>query len=144
MHKKLPDHLKSITFLFVDDMTFYHSLLQQTLVNLGHTGKILFANNVKEAISVVSDTYQSGQKIDFIISDYLLGDISGIAFAKKVRAHPVLANLPMIMISTDDNSQNVIEAINVGVDNYVFKPLDPNVLLEKIIFSWNKRNPKVS
>lgn len=138
----LPEHFKNMTFLYVEDMTFYQSLLQQSLVNLGHVGKIHFAPRVKEAIDVINSIYQSGSTIDFIISDFHLQDGNSIDLIKKIRANKVLANIPLVIFSTDDNKQNIFDAFAAGADEYMFKPIDPEVLVEKIVFCWNKRNSK--
>lgn len=140
MNNEFPAHLKNISFLIVDDMSFYLSLVQQILANLGHTGKVYTAKSLKDAISTVNDIYQAGGKVDFVIADYHLTDSNGITFAKKIRANKILFNIPIIIYSTDDNSSNIIEAIDAGVDNYFFKPINEEVFLEKIIFCWEKRN----
>ena len=140
MSLELPSHLKGISFLIVDDMSFYISLLEQTLTNLGHTGKVYSAKSLKGAIEEVNTIYQAGDKIDFIIADYHLPDSNGVALAKKVRSHRSLHNIPIIIFSTDDNSKNIIDAIDAGVDNFFFKPIVEEVFLEKIIFCWDKRH----
>lgn len=135
-----PDHFKNMTFLYVEDMTFYQSLLQQTMTNLGHIGKIHFAPSVKDAVEVINSVYQSGSKIDFIISDFHLQDGSSLDLIKKIRANAVLAKIPLVIFSTDDNKQNILNAFAAGADEYMFKPIDPEILLGKIVFCWNKRN----
>ncbi|MFA6237665.1 MAG: response regulator [Bacteriovorax sp.] len=140
MALELPDHLREITFLIVDDMSFYRSLVEQTLGNLGHVGKIYSAKDLKEAINIVNEVYKTGGRIDFVIADYHLSDSTGVELAKKMRAQKVLKNIPIVIFSTDDNSNNIIEAIDAGVDNFFFKPIKDEILLEKINFCWNKRN----
>ena len=51
----------------------------------------------------------------------------------------MLSNIPVLMITTDNNSARVIEAFEAGIDNYLFKPIDDQLLLEKLIFIWQKR-----
>lgn len=136
----LPEHLRNMTILYVEDMTFYQSLLQQTLANLGHKGKVHFAPSVKEAIAVINSIYQSGSTLDFIISDFHLQDGSSIDLIKRVRGNDVLEKLPLVIFSTDDNKENILNSFAAGADEYMFKPIDPEVLLAKIVFCWNKRN----
>lgn len=143
MSSHLPEELKNISILIVDDMSFYLSLLQQALFNLGHTGKIHSARDVATAINKVNDIYKSGNKIDFIISDLHLGKSNGIDLAIKVRNQKLLANIPFIIFTTSDNQSEIIRAIESDVDDYFFKPLDIQTLHKKMIHAWKKRNPSI-
>ena len=137
---KFPDYLAKISFLIVDDMTFYHSLIKQMLVTLGHTGDVYTAASVKNAIHTVSEVYQSGKTVDFIVSDYYLNDSNGIHFVKKIRSNERLANTPFVIFTTEDNSKIIPEALEAGIDNFFYKPIDHEIFLERVVFSWNKRH----
>lgn len=137
---QLPEHFRDMTFLYVEDMSFYQSLLKQTLVNMGHTGKIYFAATVSESVETINTIYRSGEQIDFIISDYHLQDGSSLDLISKVKEHDVLENVPVIVFSTDDNKKNILGAFSAGADEYMFKPIDAQVFLTKLVFCWNKKN----
>ncbi len=139
--QKFPDNLKKISFLVVDDMTFYHSLIKQMLASLGHEGEVHCVVSVKDAIHAVSEIYKAGKTIDFIVSDYYLNDSNGVNFVKKIRSNERLANIPFILFTTEDNNKVIPEAIEAGVDQYFFKPVEHEKFLEKVIYSWKKRNP---
>jgi two-component system chemotaxis response regulator CheY len=135
----LPTEIKDLSFLIIDDMSFYLSLLQQSLVNIGHTGKIYSAKNVQTAILKVNEVFKAGSSIDFIISDYNLTDSTGVDLVKKLRANNALKNIPLILFTTEDNVSKIIGAIEAGVDDYFFKPINEKVLCKKIINVYIKR-----
>lgn len=129
---------KNINFLIVDDMTFTHSFILQSLKKLGFEGNVFSAKSVKTAIEKINQAYKHGMTIDFIITDLHLPDGNGIDIVKKVRATQKMANVPILMMTTDENSHFVVEAFESGVDNYFFKPIEDEVMFQKINFAWNK------
>jgi len=131
---------KNINFLVVDDMTFTHSFILQSLKKLGFEGNIFAAKNMTSAIEKIKEVYKHKMKIDVIITDLHLPDGNGIELTKKIRSTSSLVNIPIIMMTTDENSHLVIEAFEAGVDNYFFKPIDDDILREKIEFAWAKKH----
>lgn len=133
---------KNINFLIIDDMTFTHSFILQSLKKLGFEGNVFSAKSVKHAIEKINGAYKNGMTIDFIITDLHLPDGNGIDVVKKVRATKKMANTPILMMTTDENSHFVVEAFEAGVDNYFFKPIEDEIMLQKINFAWNKHASK--
>lgn len=90
----------------------------------------------------LKEMLKHGEKIDFIISDLQLPDGTGIDLLKKVRASKALGNVPFLLITTSDDPQTIVEAFEVGADNYIFKPIEEDAFLEKIEYCWEKRRGK--
>ncbi len=130
---------KNITFFIVDDMSFYRDLMVQSLGNLGFNGRCILSKNYTESINKLKEIIKKGEKIDFIISDIQLPDGTGIELLKKVRSSKTLKNVPFLLITTSDDPQTIVEAFEVGADNYIFKPIEEAALLEKIEFCYTKR-----
>lgn len=131
-----------ITFFIVDDMSFYRDLMVQALGNLGFNGRCVLSKSYKESMTKLKEMLKSGEKVDFIISDIMLPDGTGIDLLKKVRASKSLRDVPFLLITTSDEPQVIVEAFEVGADNYIFKPIEEKAFLEKIEFCWEKRNSK--
>ena len=135
----LPNEMKYLQILHLEDMSFYQSIVAQSLYNVGFVGEILTSKSLKEAETVIKDTYKKGQKIDLIITDCFLPDGTGLELTKKIRLNKVLMNIPILMLTTDTNVSKVIEAFEAGIDNYLFKPIDDKLFLEKLVLVWQKR-----
>lgn len=130
---------KNITFFIVDDMSFYRDLMVQSLGNLGFNGRCILSKNYKESITKLKEMIKKGEKVDFIISDIQLPDGTGIDLLRKVRSSKKIGNVPFLLITTTDDPQTIVDAFEVGADNYIFKPIEEDKLLEKIEYCWNKR-----
>lgn len=137
----LPLNLKQAKVLIVDDLTFYASLMEQTLMKRGFEGKIHIANNLKGAADKIQQCLENDEIIDLLITDLHLPDGLGTRLVKKIRKTKVLENMAILLVTTNEESKTVVEAFEAGIDNYLFKPLDDAKLFEKILFVWNKRHP---
>ena len=58
--------------------------------------------------------------------------LSGVEFARAVRATPMGASVPILMVTTRGAREDIVSAVEAGVNNYILKPFTPTVLKEKI------------
>jgi two-component system chemotaxis response regulator CheY len=70
--------------------------------------------------------------IAFIITDWNMPKMSGLDFARAVRANPVGQSVPILMVTTRGAREDIVTAVEAGVNNYILKPFTPSVLKEKI------------
>jgi two-component system, chemotaxis family, chemotaxis protein CheY len=117
---------KNIKILVVDDFATMRKVVKNLLKQAGY-------ENIVEAEDGVSAlrTLKS-QKIDFIISDWNMPNMTGIELLKAVRADSDLATMPFLMVTAEALQDNVIAAVKAGVSNYIVKPFTAEVLNEKI------------
>jgi two-component system chemotaxis response regulator CheY len=117
---------KNIKILVVDDFATMRKVVRNLLKQAGY-------ENIVEAEDGVSAlrTLKS-QKIDFIISDWNMPNMTGIELLKTVRADSDLATMPFLMVTAEALQDNVIAAVKAGVSNYIVKPFTAEVLNEKI------------
>lgn len=128
--------LKKATFLIADDYSTTITLIVSTLKQKGYTGEILTAENGAIAYDLLKKN-----KVDFIISDVVMPEMTGVELLRKVKTdHPEFANLPFLMLTAENDRAVVMEAIKLGVSNYLIKPWSPEILLEKVEFCWNKHH----
>jgi two-component system chemotaxis response regulator CheY len=59
-------------------------------------------------------------------------ELSGIDFLKKVRAIPDYKTLPIIMVTSESAKYNVIEALKNGATDYIVKPVNEKIFIEKL------------
>jgi diguanylate cyclase (GGDEF)-like protein/PAS domain S-box-containing protein len=72
------------------------------------------------------------QKYDLVLLDIVMPDISGLEVLKLIRQAYSPMELPVIMATGHQQSEEVVEALNLGANDYVTKPLDFPVVLARI------------
>lgn len=74
----------------------------------------------------------SGSEVDLVIVDLNMPNMDGISFVKNLRNSYYNLDLPVIMLTTIKDSELKKEAYGAGIDMFLNKPIQPNVLLFKI------------
>ncbi len=69
---------------------------------------------------------------DCIITDAILPHLSGYDFVKTVRKFPQFSNLPILMITRKRHRDDVKKAVDAGVTDYILKPVDEPLFLDKV------------
>ena len=115
-----------MSILVVDDFATMRRIVKNILKQLGYEN-ILEADDGASALEVLKR-----EKIQFIISDWNMPQMSGIELLKTVRATEAWKNMPFLMVTAEGQKENVIEAVKNRVDNYIIKPFTPETLMEKI------------
>jgi len=113
-------------FLVVDDSQTMRRIVNNALKSLGYDD-IIEAEDGKDAIAKVYT-----EKIDFIITDWNMPNMNGLELTKAIRGDDQYTNLPILMVTTRGMKEDVMEALQAKVNNYVVKPFTPQVLKEKI------------
>ncbi len=113
-------------FLVVDDSPTMRRIVINALKNLGYDD-FLEASDGIEAM----ETLRS-EKIDFVITDWNMPNMSGLELTQNVRQDPNFGNIPILMVTTRGLKQDIVEALKARVNNYVVKPFTPQILKEKI------------
>ncbi len=117
----------SLKFLVVDDSVTMRRIVVNSLRNIGYDN-FVEANEGKEAIEkIVSD-----DQINFVITDWNMPGVSGLDLVKTIRSNDKYMNLPILMVTTRGVKEDIIEALQAKVSNYIVKPFTPNILKEKI------------
>ncbi|MBX3044809.1 MAG: response regulator [Candidatus Kapabacteria bacterium] len=113
-------------FLVVDDSPTMRRIVINALKTFGYED-FLEANDGIEAMEQLH-----GEKIDFVITDWNMPNMSGLDLTKNIRNSPNFGNVPILMVTTRGLKQDIVEALKARVNNYVVKPFTPQVLKEKI------------
>jgi CheY-like chemotaxis protein len=78
---------------------------------------------------------------DLILLDVMLPDADGFEILDRVRQHPVLQRVPVIMITTRATREDVLRGLALGADGYITKPLQPEVLTKAIRTTLGQTQP---
>jgi two-component system chemotaxis response regulator CheY len=117
---------KNLKILIVDDFATMRKVIRNLLKQGG------FENIVEAEDGVAALKVLESQKIDFIISDWNMPNMSGLELLKAVRGSDDLKDLPFLMVTAEALKDNVVAAVKAGVSNYIVKPFTAEVLNEKI------------
>lgn len=119
----------SIKVLVVDDMSTMRRIVKNVLRQIGFSD-IVEAENGQDAM-----TKLKAGGFGLVVSDWNMPIMQGIDLLRAVRADANLKTLPFLMVTAEAQKENLIEAVQAGVSNYVVKPFTAEVLqgkLEKI------------
>ena len=115
-----------IKILVVDDFATMRKVIRNLLKQVG------YENIVEAEDGVMALKALKSQKIDLIISDWNMPNMTGIELLKAVRADEDLKTMPFLMVTAEALQDNVITAVKAGVSNYIVKPCTAEVLNDKI------------
>jgi two-component system chemotaxis response regulator CheY len=125
---------KDMKIMVVDDFATMRKVVKNLLKQAG------FENIVEAEDGVVALRVLKSQKVDFIISDWNMPNMTGLELLKAVRADQDLAGTPFLMVTAEALQDNVVMAVKAGVSNYIVKPFTAEVLNEKITKIMEKMN----
>jgi two-component system alkaline phosphatase synthesis response regulator PhoP len=72
------------------------------------------------------------EKPDLVILDIMLPGQNGLEVCKKIKSHPDLKDIPVIIISAKSEEIDVVLGLELGADDYVAKPFSPKILFSRI------------
>ncbi len=114
-------------FLIVDDSVTMRRIVANSLRNLGYNTWVE-ANDGEDAL----EKLKGNPDVDFIITDWNMPNMTGLELVKAIRGSAKFAELPILMVTTRGIKEDIIEALQARVNNYVVKPFTPQILKEKI------------
>ncbi len=112
--------------LVVDDSSVMRQIIKKNLKELGF-GDITDAEDGAVGLKKLGDT-----PVDLVVSDWNMPKMTGIEFLKAVRADDKLKGIAFIMVTSEADKANIMEAVQAGVNQYIVKPFHANQLEEKI------------
>jgi two-component system chemotaxis response regulator CheY len=115
-----------VKFLVVDDSLTMRRIVINTLKTIGYA-EVVEAGDGKDAMAKLLS-----EGADFLITDWNMPEMNGLDLTKWVRANAQYGNMPILMVTTRGNKEDVIEAMKVRVNNYIVKPFTAQGLKEKI------------
>ncbi|GAB7024059.1 chemotaxis response regulator CheY [Salidesulfovibrio brasiliensis] len=116
----------NMRILVVDDFSTMRKIIKNILRQLGYTN-IVEADDGTTAWDVLNK-----DNIDFIVSDWNMPNMSGIELLRKVRGSEEYADVPFLMVTAEAQQENIIEAVQAKVSNYIVKPFTPETMSQKI------------
>lgn len=117
----------ALKFLVVDDSVTMRRIVANSLKSIGYDNYVEAADG-KEALSKLN----SDDSINFVITDWNMPEVSGLELVKAIRSNEKTQSLPILMVTTRGLKEDILEALQAKVNNYIVKPFTPQILREKI------------
>ena len=116
----------SIKILIVDDMSTMRRIVKNALKQIGFS-------NMEEAEDGTSALAKlRAEAFNFVISDWNMPNMTGLDLLKTIRGDAALKGIPVLMVTAEAKQENIVEAVQAGVSNYIVKPFTAETLKEKI------------
>jgi len=127
--------------LVVDDFKTMRRLVVGALATLGLT-KVTEADDGATAWPIIQEAAKAGEPFQLIVSDWNMPQMQGIQLLKNVRAHAdaKVKGVPFVLVTAEAEQKNIVEALQVGVSNYIVKPFTPAAFGEKLAAVFKKHN----
>ncbi|MBL8050000.1 MAG: SpoIIE family protein phosphatase [Anaerolineales bacterium] len=119
--------------LIVDDEPFNVNYLEQELEDLNY--ETITAVNGKEALEKIES-----EAPDLVLLDIMMPIMDGFTVLEKAKANPVIRDIPIIIISANNDLQSVVKGIKLGAEDYLPKPFEPTLLQARIQSSLEKKH----
>ena len=116
----------NIKVLVVDDFATMRRIIKNVLKQLGFT-KVLEADDGTTALEILKEN-----KVDLIISDWNMPKMTGLDLLKTIRGEKTTQSIPFLMVTAEAQKDNVIQAVQSGVSNYLVKPFTAEAIKEKL------------
>jgi two-component system, OmpR family, phosphate regulon response regulator PhoB len=125
------------TILVVEDEPAIQELIAYNLKQAGHLP--LRADNAEQALNLVANALP-----DLILLDWMLPGLSGIEFARRLRADKRTRAIPIIMLTARSDEQDKLQGLETGADDYITKPFSPRELNARIKAVLRRRAPEMT
>lgn len=113
--------------LLADDSTLMREFIKGIIADSFPEIDVHDVSNGKEAQHKLENA-----RYDFILCDWEMPEMSGSALLEWIRDNPTTKTTPFIMVTARREKEAILEAIKLGVSDYIVKPLTPEVLYQKI------------
>jgi len=114
-----------LTMLAIDDEVSIQLILQHYFKE---DFVVITKGNGREALGYM----QEGHIPDIIVADINMPEMDGYTFIDHVRSSGFLKNIPMVMLSGSDSTDNKIRCLESGADDFMVKPFNPRELAARL------------
>jgi putative two-component system response regulator len=117
--------VNTVRILIVDDDELFTDILAHALAQFGH--QVTVARNGREALELMrSGLYR------MVVSDWEMPEMSGIELCRHIRQRYSSGYVYIILLTVRQGTQNIVEGLNAGADEFITKPFEPQELCVRI------------
>lgn len=120
--------MDKMKILSVDDSTTIRKIIRASVEILNYS--LLEASGGAEALDILA---KERENIKLILLDLNMPGMSGFEFLKTVKKDNLYKDIPVMMVTTEGEKENIVKAVQAGVANYLLKPFTSEELTKKIM-----------
>ena len=120
--------------LVVEDEPVTQKLIAANLERAGH--RVMRAASVPEAVAAIRDVLP-----DLVLLDWVLPDVTGVNFARRLRTDQRTRDIPIIMLTGRSQEMDKVTGLEAGADDYITKPFSTRELLARVKAVIRRRAP---
>jgi DNA-binding response OmpR family regulator len=113
------------SLLLVDDEELNRDMLARRLEFHGYV--VTSVESARDALALLGQ-----QSFDLVLLDVMMPEVNGMQVLQRIRAEHTPAELPVIMVTARTQSEDLVEAFQLGANDYVTKPVDMPIALARI------------
>lgn len=117
---------EQIHILVIEDDDVSRTLLHRLLTRR-FSCKVHEAQNGREGLNVIR-----GLRPDLVLLDVMLPELDGMGVLQEMRSDPVLASLPVVIISSAAEREAVTKMVGLGIRDYLLKPFKADLVTRRI------------
>lgn len=117
---------KNMRALVIDDEEVVRDLFGMMLERNGY--EVVLAENGIVGLALL----RKSLPVDLVLVDWNMPEMNGVAFLKAVRADPVLAKIPVLLVTGEGNPVQMAQAREAGAEGVLVKPVTNRILMDKI------------
>jgi two-component system, chemotaxis family, chemotaxis protein CheY len=114
------------TAIVVDDSRAIRMILARTLREIGY--EVGEAGNGREALQAIGQF----ASVDLVMADWNMPEMDGLELLKEIRRSPAYGAIPVIMVTTENEVDQMSIALDAGANEYVMKPFTKAILVDKL------------
>ena len=114
------------TAVVVDDSRAIRMILGRTLRELGF--EVREAGNGIDALAVLS----AGPPVDLVMADWNMPVMDGLELLRKIRGNARFSAVPVVMVTTEAEMDQMALALEAGATEYIMKPFTTEILADKL------------
>lgn len=130
----LPMDLSAIRVLVAEDDKFAVDIIQEIL----HKLQISHIDIATDGVQAISRILKAEQPYDLVLCDWHMPGKTGLEVHRAMRNDKRFSQTVFILVSATSNSEQIRSAIQQGLNDYVVKPIDAEVLQRKILRAFEK------
>jgi two-component system chemotaxis response regulator CheY len=119
--------------LVVDDFSTMRMIIHNMLKKIGFSN-ICEAENGAAALSLLRS-----DQIGLVLADWHMPVMTGLELLQRIRREPAVKDIPVLMVTAEEQTENILRAIKAGADNFIVKPFTTATIRDKIAQIFRKR-----
>lgn len=135
---KIPKKLENIKILIVDDNENSRDTIKKMVINFSF--QVTTTDSGEKAYMKLIKAKSLQNPFDLILMDLKMPRIDGIEASLLIRTDNSISKIPIIMMLPFGSEKEIKDIEEAGIDNFIFKPINQSILLNKIIYIFQNQD----